>query len=351
MYFLTQECNESRCETEGETPEGREVNTAVLSRCSVFDGRSFCVDTISATAMRLFLLMLIVGVDPGSDAEDSGSEDAFPSNANANANANRAKSSGGGKRGRAGGADMMVRERGEDGTSVVDLLDASMVRNMRVASGKRGGNTGGGSGFFGSDDSGSDDSDSDEGPELGLRDGKFVIPGGSDIDDSDEDGGEGRRKKKRSRGNGGDSSDGDDGDGYVVDTGKDEAGFAHVAGRRARAAADEGSSQGAMGRVVPGGRGAGRGGGGAGRGVGAAGKRQKVAAVRGTATGAEFRSKKAGGDVKRKGSTLEPYAYIPLDGRTLTGKKAGDTALKQYGAVVGAVRGAKKGHQQRKRGR
>ena len=286
----------------------------------------------------------VLGFDAGSDADESDADDEFLSKARNN----KAKWSGGAKRGRASGADMMVRERGEDGTSVVDLLDASMVRNMRIASGKRGGNkSGSGGGFFGSDDSGSDD-DSDEGPELGLRDGKFVIPGGSDDDDSDEDGGEGRWKKKRSRGNDGDSDD-DDGDNYVVDTGKNEAGFAHI--RKARAAADEGSSQGAMGRAAPGGRGADRGGGGGGRGGGAAGKRQKVAAVRGTATGAEFRSKKAGGDVKRKGSTLEPYAYIPLDGRTLTGKKAGDTALKQYGAVVGAVRGAKKGHQQRKRGR
>lgn len=287
---------------------------------------------------------LVLGVVPGSDAGDSDSEDEFPNNGRA---------SGGARRGRASGADMMVRERGEDGTSVVDLLDASMVRNMRVASGKRGGNkkSCSGSGFFGSDDSGSDDSGSDEGPELGLRDGKFVIPGGSDDDDSDEDDGEGRRKKKRSRGNGDDSDD-DDRDNYVVDTGKNETGFAHIPGRKTRAAADEGSSQGAMGRAVPGGRGAGRGGAGAGagRGGGAAGKRQKVGMVRGTATGAEFRSKKAGGDVKRKGATLEPYAYIPLDGRTLTGKKAGNTALEQYGAVVGAVRG-KKAHQQRKRGK
>lgn len=293
----------------------------------------------------------LLDIDPGSDADDSDSEDEFPNKSNIN----KAKPSGGSKRGRASAADMMVRERGEDGTSVVDLLDASMVRNMRVASGKRGGRKkkiGGGSGFFGSDDdSGSDDSDSDEGPELGLRDGKLVIPGGDDDDESDDDGGDGRRKKKRSRGNGGGDSDDDDRDDYVVDTGKNDAGFAHMPGRKARAAADEGTSQGAMGRAAPGGRGAGRGGGGAGRGGGAAGKRQKVAAVRGTATGAEFRSKKAGGDVKRKGSTLEPYAYIPLDGRTLTGKKAGDTALKQYGAVVGAVRGAKKGQQQRKRGR
>lgn len=298
--------------------------------------------------MLISLQHFELGVVPGSDADDSDSEDELPDNANTN----RTKSSGGAKWGRASGADMMVRERGEDGTSVVDLLDASMVRNMRVASGKRGGHkkSGSGSGFFGSDDSGSDDSDSDEGPELGLRDGKFVIPGGSDDDDSDEDGGEGRRKKKRSRDNGGDSDD-DDRDDTVVDTGKNETGFAHIAGRKARAAADERPSQGAMGRAVPGGRGAGRGGASAGRGGGAAGKRQKVGAVRGTATGAEFRSKKAGGDVKRKGATLEPYAYIPLDGRTLTGKKAGDTALKQYGAVVGTVRGAKKGHQQRKRGK
>lgn len=55
--------------------------------------------------------------------------------------------------------------------------------------------------------------------------------------------------------------------------------------------------------------------------------------------------------MKRKGATLEPYAYIPLDGRTLTGKKAGNTALKQYDAVVGGGRGAKKASQQRRRGK
>lgn len=286
----------------------------------------------------------------GSDAEDSDSEDDESPHVTST---NRGMSSGAARRARASGADMMVRERGEDGTSVVDLLDASMVRNMRISGGKRGGSkgSGGGSGFFSSDDSGSDDSDGDEGPELGLRDGKFVIPGGSDDDDSDvEDGG--RQKKKRSRAKDrGDSSDDDGDDDFVVDTGKDESGFAHMAGRKARAAADASSSQGAMGRAVhAGGRGAGRGGGGAGRGGGgASGKRQKIGAVRGTATGAEFRSKKAGGDVKRKGATLEPYAYIPLDGRTLTGKKSGDTALKQYGAVVGSIRGAKKGQQRRRK--
>lgn len=253
----------------------------------------------------------------------------------------------------------MVRERGEDGTSVVDLLDSSMVRNMRVSKEERGGGRRrgvDGSGFdFGSDDSDGDD----DGAELGLRDGKFVIPGGSDSEgDSDsEDGnarlGGGGRGRKKKRGREGDSDADDDVGDNVVDTGKDEGGFVHTAGRRARAAAEgaAGVSKGAMGRTVPGGRGGGVSGrgGGAGRGD-AAGKRQKVATVRGTATGAEFRSKKAGGDVKRKGAALEPYAYIPLDGRTLTGKKSGNTAHKQYDAVVGTVRGAKKGYQQRRGG-
>lgn len=292
--------------------------------------------------------------ESGSDADNSDSEDESPHSTNPK----KSISSGGARRGRGTRGDMMVRERAEDGTSVVDLLDPSMVRNMRVSSDKRGGNTkaggrgrGGGGGMFESDNSDSEDSDGNDGPELGLRDGKFVIPGDSDNDDSDEDGGNGRRKKKRSRE--GVDSDDSGADDLIVDTGKNESGFVHMAGRKARAAADERSSQGAMGRPLPGGRGAGafgRGTGGAGRGGGAAGKRQKAGGVRGTGTGAEFRSKKAGGDVKRKGATLEPYAYIPLDGRTLTGKKSGDTALKQYGAVVGTAHGAKKSYHKRRRG-
>lgn len=294
-----------------------------------------------------------------SDAEDGwDSENDGPAAPDRRRNANGG--GGGSKHRPSSEAEIMVRERGEDGSSVVDLLDSSMVRNMRISKGNGRGRKKDFDGFFGSDGDSSDDSDGDDGPELALRDGKFVIPGGSD-DNSDDDsddyarrgdgsGGGGGRRKKRSRDNGVDS-DGDDG--YVVDTGKDESGFAHVAGRRARAAAREAnaaSSKGAQGRSVPGARGGGASGrdaDGGGR-ASAAGKRQKIAMVRGTATGAEFRSKKAGGDVKRKGATLEPYAYIPLDGRTLTGKKAGSTALKQYGAVVGTVRGVKRGYQQRR---
>lgn len=228
----------------------------------------------------------------------------------------------------------MVRERGEDGTSVVDLLDASMVRNMKVSRGKSG-NKNNRNYVEDSEFDPDMDTDGEDGPELGLKDGRFVIPDDdsdgddSDGDDSDDNGGSNGRggggKKKRSR---------DDDDG-IVDTGKDEQGFIHIAGRRARAR-EEGRA------------------GGENRGVAAAasGKRQKTGtgAVRGTATGAEYRSKKAGGDVKRKGAKLEPYAYIPLDGRTLTGKKTGGEALKQYGAVVRAGGRGKKGYQQRRGG-
>lgn len=265
----------------------------------------------------------------------------------------------------------MVRERGEDGTSVVDLLDASMVRNMKISKGRGSGggrnssSNGNGSGFdFGDGDSDfdfdSDDDSDDDGPELGFKDGKFVIPGDEDSDSENSDGGGGRgrgggsKKKKRSRAIGDDSDDDNDDNekSRVVDTGKDTGGFAHVAGRRARAkeaAAGGNVLPGAQGRSIPG---SGVAGAGAGRGAG--GKRQKTGggvAVRGTASGAEFRSKKAGGDVKRKGAKLEPYAYIPLDGRTLTGKRSGGEALKQYEAVVGAGTGrAKKGYQQRRGG-
>lgn len=48
--------------------------------------------------------------------------------------------------------------------------------------------------------------------------------------------------------------------------------------------------------------------------------------------GEEYKSKKAGGDVWRKGM-LQPHAYIPLDPRLLTNKKRRE-ALSTFGAVV-----------------
>jgi ribosomal RNA-processing protein 12 len=49
--------------------------------------------------------------------------------------------------------------------------------------------------------------------------------------------------------------------------------------------------------------------------------------------GSNYKAKKAGGDVKRKGQTLEPYAYVPLDGRQYS-KKNRHNAVNQMSSVV-----------------
>jgi ribosomal RNA-processing protein 12 len=49
--------------------------------------------------------------------------------------------------------------------------------------------------------------------------------------------------------------------------------------------------------------------------------------------GAAYRSKRSGGDVKRKDQALEPYAYVPLDGRSYS-KKNRRAAVEQMSSVV-----------------
>lgn len=49
--------------------------------------------------------------------------------------------------------------------------------------------------------------------------------------------------------------------------------------------------------------------------------------------GAAYTSKKAGGDVKKKGQKYEPYAYVPLDGRAYS-KKNRKNAVAQMSSVV-----------------
>jgi len=49
--------------------------------------------------------------------------------------------------------------------------------------------------------------------------------------------------------------------------------------------------------------------------------------------GAAYKSKKAGGDVQKKGQKYEPYAYVPLDGKSYT-KKNRRTAVEQMSTVV-----------------
>eukprot|EP00559_Dactyliosolen_fragilissimus_P009459 CAMPEP_0184860718 /NCGR_PEP_ID=MMETSP0580-20130426/5555_1 /TAXON_ID=1118495 /ORGANISM="Dactyliosolen fragilissimus" /LENGTH=880 /DNA_ID=CAMNT_0027357931 /DNA_START=1610 /DNA_END=4252 /DNA_ORIENTATION=- len=52
-----------------------------------------------------------------------------------------------------------------------------------------------------------------------------------------------------------------------------------------------------------------------------------------TALGHAYKSKKSGGDVKKKGQSLDPYAYIPLDGKSYT-KKNRNKSVSQMATVV-----------------
>jgi ribosomal RNA-processing protein 12 len=52
-----------------------------------------------------------------------------------------------------------------------------------------------------------------------------------------------------------------------------------------------------------------------------------------TPLGAAYKSKKAGGDVKKKGQKYEPYAYVPLDARDFTKKNRGKAVSKMSSVV------------------
>jgi ribosomal RNA-processing protein 12 len=54
--------------------------------------------------------------------------------------------------------------------------------------------------------------------------------------------------------------------------------------------------------------------------------------------GAAYKSKKAGGDVKKKGQKYEPYAYVPLDGKSYTKKNRRDTVEQMSTVVRGGKR-------------
>merc|ERR1712087_34289 len=60
-------------------------------------------------------------------------------------------------------------------------------------------------------------------------------------------------------------------------------------------------------------------------------KKQKKDNVK--ALGSAYKSKKSGGDVKKKGQKYEPYAYVPLDGKSYTKKNRGK-AVTQMETVV-----------------
>lgn len=62
-------------------------------------------------------------------------------------------------------------------------------------------------------------------------------------------------------------------------------------------------------------------------------RRKKVERNPTTSFGAAYRSKKAGGDVKKKGQKYEPYAYVPLDAKDFTKKNRGK-AVSKMGSIV-----------------
>jgi ribosomal RNA-processing protein 12 len=49
-------------------------------------------------------------------------------------------------------------------------------------------------------------------------------------------------------------------------------------------------------------------------------ERSRTGSIKSTKLGSNYKAKKAGGDVKRKDQKLEPYAFIPLDGRQYSRK-------------------------------
>lgn len=67
-----------------------------------------------------------------------------------------------------------------------------------------------------------------------------------------------------------------------------------------------------------------------------------------TAYGTDYKSKKATGDIKKKGSAYDPYAYIPLSRNSLNKRKRAKSAGQFKSIVSGARKGAAAGSKRRK---
>ena len=78
-------------------------------------------------------------------------------------------------------------------------------------------------------------------------------------------------------------------------------------------------------------------------------KRRKTDAK--NAPGAAFKSKKAGGDVRRKGDKFEPFAYIPLNGKEYTKKHKGKAVESMSHVVRKQGKGNREGEKGRGNGR
>lgn len=64
--------------------------------------------------------------------------------------------------------------------------------------------------------------------------------------------------------------------------------------------------------------------------------------------GTEYKSKKAKGDIKKKGTAFDPYAYIPLSRNSLNKRKRAKNAGQFKSVVAGARKGAAAGAKRRK---
>lgn len=64
--------------------------------------------------------------------------------------------------------------------------------------------------------------------------------------------------------------------------------------------------------------------------------------------GSDYKSNKATGDIKRKGSAYDPYAYIPLSRNSLNKRKRAKSAGQFKSIVSGARKGAAAGSKRRK---
>lgn len=67
-----------------------------------------------------------------------------------------------------------------------------------------------------------------------------------------------------------------------------------------------------------------------------------------TAYGSEYKSNKSKGDIKKKGTALDPYAYIPLSRNSLNKRKRAKSAGQFKSIVNGARKGAAAGSKRRK---
>lgn len=149
--------------------------------------------------------------------------------------------------------------------------------------------------------------------------GRLII---KDSDDEDEDVGEKKKKKKLP------FLGSDDDDDYQED---DDKSVASGKSRRKRKLSETDASSVATSRYQSGGKGIHR--------------PVKAAKVERT-PGADFKAKKAPGDVKKKGKH-DPYAYLPLTRASLNRRKK----LKNAGKFKNIIAGAKKGAQRGSKGR